>query len=112
VLIISRLPYKLKYLFSQIIAAFVYYPLARVARIATKFGIKTDNFPLVSYSNWSFYTMRTDALDRFGTRLEHRFTQVEIKEMMLAAGLKDIVFSDRKPYWCAMGIKSSENPQL
>ncbi|MBT5400761.1 class I SAM-dependent methyltransferase [bacterium] len=104
--IISRLPYKLKYLSSQVIAAFVYYPLARTARIAKRMGIDTTNFPLVSYSDWSFYTMRTDALDRFGTRLEHRFTQVEIKEMMLSAGLKNIVFSDKKPYWCAVGVKS------
>jgi len=106
VLVISRLPYRFKYLSSQLIAIFVYYPLARTAYIAKKMGINTTNFPLVSYSDWSFYTMRTDALDRFGTRLEHRFTQAEIRDMMIDAGLKDIVFSDKKPYWCAVGIKS------
>ena len=51
------------------------------------------------------YTMRTDALDRFGTRLEHRFTRAEIQEMMEAAGLKDIVFSEREPFWVACGVR-------
>ena len=50
--------------------------------------------------------MRTDALDRFGTRLEHRFTQEQIKQMMEDAGLVNIQFSDIAPYWCALGIKS------
>jgi len=49
--------------------------------------------------------MRTDALDRFGTRLEHRFTRAEIQEMMEAAGLKDIVFSEREPFWVACGVR-------
>ena len=50
--------------------------------------------------------MRTDALDRFGTRLEQRFTRSEIGEMMTAAGLDDIRFSEREPYWVACGRKS------
>ena len=34
--------------------------------------------------------MRTDALDRFGTTLEQRFTASEIREMMHNAGLERI----------------------
>ena len=49
--------------------------------------------------------MRTDALDRFGTRLEQRFSRNEIERMMTAAGLTDIVFSEREPYWVACGRK-------
>ena len=50
--------------------------------------------------------MRTDALDRFGTKLEHRFTKNEIKEMMKASGLEDIIFDEQNaPYWCAVGYK-------
>jgi len=49
--------------------------------------------------------MRTDALDRFGTRLEQRFTRVQIEKMLEQAGLVDITFSDIAPYWCALGIK-------
>jgi len=52
--------------------------------------------------------MRTDALDRFGTLIEKRFSKEEITEMMLKSGLKNIVFSSTKPYWCAVGIKSSK----
>jgi hypothetical protein len=50
--------------------------------------------------------MRTDALDRFGTRLERRFTKQQIKEMMTNAGLTDIRFSDAVPYWTAVGFKA------
>ena len=49
--------------------------------------------------------MKTDALDRFGTRLEHRFTKDEIYRMMDKAGLTEIKFSDKIPYWVAVGIK-------
>jgi hypothetical protein len=49
--------------------------------------------------------MKTDALDRFGTRLEKRFTKKEIEHMMQQAGLKNIKFSDHEPFWCACGIK-------
>ena len=50
--------------------------------------------------------MRTDALDRFGTRLEHRMTRPQIKAMMEAAGLRDIRFSEAVPFWCAEGRKA------
>jgi hypothetical protein len=49
--------------------------------------------------------MRNDALDRFGTRLEQRFTQEEIREMMVKAGLRDISFRDNAPYWVALGYR-------
>jgi hypothetical protein len=49
--------------------------------------------------------MRTDALDRFGTRLEQRFTKQQIARMMESAGLENIQFSEKVPYWCALGIK-------
>ena len=49
--------------------------------------------------------MRTDALDRFGTRLEKRFRRQEIITMLQSAGFKDIRFSDTQPFWCAVGIK-------
>jgi hypothetical protein len=50
--------------------------------------------------------MRTDALDRFGTRLERRMTQGEIKGLMETAGLTDICFRDAVPFWCALGRKA------
>jgi hypothetical protein len=53
----------------------------------------------------SFYTMRTDSRDRFGTRLEQRFSRTEIEKMMLAAGLERTRFSDSEPFWCAVGYR-------
>jgi hypothetical protein len=49
--------------------------------------------------------MRTDALDRFGTKLEKRFSRKEIQSMMEKSGLEHIVFSENPPYWCAVGYK-------
>jgi SAM-dependent methyltransferase len=106
---ISKLPFKLKYITSQIIASVIYYPLARTAWVAEKLMAGVDRFPLSFYRNLSFYAMRTDALDRFGTRLESRFEKRQIQQMMQDAGLEKIHFSDRAPYWCAIGYKKSSS---
>ena len=87
------------------IAAAVYFPLARAALVLEKLGTKVDGFPLAYYRGRSFYTMRTDALDRFGTRLEQRFTADQVRGMMQRAGLEAIRFSPSPPYWCAVGFK-------
>jgi SAM-dependent methyltransferase len=104
--VISRLPHRLKVLTAEAIAATVYFPLARGAAALEMTGLDVDVLPLSFYRHRSYYVMRTDALDRFGTRLENRFTAVEIREMMAGAGLRDVVFSDAAPFWCAVGIKS------
>ena len=49
--------------------------------------------------------MMTDSLDRFGTKLEKRYTKSEIESMLLKAGFKDIKFSDSPPYWVAIAWK-------
>ncbi len=103
--IISYMPHSLRYITSQIIAGLVYWPLARLSKLLSHFGIDSSNIPLSYYKEKSFYVMRTDALDRFGTRLEQRFTCNEIKQMMEANGLENIIFSSSPPYWCAVGIK-------
>ena len=105
---VSKLPHGLRYLVSQIIAITIYWPLARSAKIIEKFGASeslVDTLPLSTYRNLSFYTMRTDTLDRFGTRLEQRFTKSDIKLMMEEAGLEGIVFSENNPYWVAVGYR-------
>ena len=45
----------------------------------------------------------TDALDRFGTQIEHRFTVNDVMQFMASAGLERIEVSDQPPYWCAVG---------
>jgi ubiquinone/menaquinone biosynthesis C-methylase UbiE len=104
--LISRLPFPLRRVASEVIAAGVYLPLARGARVAEKFGASVRSWPLNAYRNGSYYTMRTDALDRFGTRLEQRFTRGEINAMMQDAGLTNIVFSDKEPFWVACGRRA------
>mgnify|MGYP000344930837 CR=1 FL=1 len=103
--VLSKMPFKLRLLFSQIIAALIYFPLSRTALLFNKMGVDTSNFPLNYYRDKPFYIQRTDALDRFGTRLEQRFTRQEITQMMEFSGLSEIVFSDNMPFWCAVGTK-------
>jgi hypothetical protein len=102
---ISRMPHSARYVISQAIAATVYFPLARTAKMLERSGANVGNFPLSQYRNNSFYTMRTDALDRFGTRLERRFTKIEMKELMERAGLENIKFSETS-FWTAVGYKA------
>lgn len=100
---ISRLPFRAKRAVAEVIAATVYWPIARGAALAETLGLDVHDWPLAWYRNGSFYRMRTDALDRFGTRLEQRFTKEQIDQMMREAGLTDINFSDRAPFWVACG---------
>lgn len=102
---ISRFPHGLRYACSQFLALFVYLPLARFSRVMEKTGLDVGKLPLSAYRNLSFYTMRTDALDRFGTRLEQRFTREQIKAMMEKAGLDRVEFSANEPFWCAVGYR-------
>jgi ubiquinone/menaquinone biosynthesis C-methylase UbiE len=102
---VSKLPHNLRFVASQILVVSIYWPLARSANVLEKLGFNVSNIPLSSYRKNSFYTMRTDALDRFGTQLEQRFTKKQIQEMMEVAGLDRIKFSDAVPYWCAVGYK-------
>jgi len=55
----------------------------------------------------SFYTLRTDARDRFGTPLEQRFTREQIAGMMVRAGLEDVWFSKGTPFWCVVGLRKA-----
>lgn len=102
---ICRQPAWLKHLLTDTLALVVYYPMARFALLAECIGLEVSSMPLSYYRNHSVYTMRTDSRDRFGTPLEQRFTRKEIAAMLTEAGLRDVRFSERVPYWCAMGIK-------
>jgi ubiquinone/menaquinone biosynthesis C-methylase UbiE len=105
--VISRLPFPIRRGVTEVVAATVYWPLARSARLAERAGVPVGSWPLGAYRNGSYYTMRTDALDRFGTKLEQRFSRREIAEMMQSAGLTDIRFSDSEPFWVAVGTRAA-----
>jgi ubiquinone/menaquinone biosynthesis C-methylase UbiE len=106
-LVISRLPRILQLFVSQIIAAVVYWPLARIAHFLSQRRLSPPSLPLAYYADKSFYVMRTDAYDRLCTRLEKRFTRGDIEAMLDRAGFADIRFSDNEPFWCAVGIRSA-----
>ncbi len=102
---VCKLPAPLKHLMTDTLAALVYFPLARFSMLAERLGVEVASVPLSYYRNHSFYTMRTDSRDRFGTPLEKRFSRQEIATMLEAAGLSEVRFSDCSPFWCAVGIK-------
>jgi ubiquinone/menaquinone biosynthesis C-methylase UbiE len=105
-LVVSRLPHPLRLVLSWTVAALIYWPLARVARLVSRRGRSASALPLSYYADKSFYVMRTDAYDRFSTRLEKRFRRSEIDRMLMRAGFKNVMFSSKQPFWCAVGIKS------
>ncbi len=102
---ISMLPVHAKNICCDLIAVSVYFPLAKSAWLLDQMEILPAAWPLAYYRNCTFYVLRTDALDRFGTRLEKRFTRHESERMLIEAGFERIQFSDREPFWCAVGFK-------
>jgi hypothetical protein len=103
--VISILPFGLKKSVTSLIALLVYWPLARVALLAHKLGVNVEGLPLSDYKNKAFYFMKTDALDRFGTKLEKRFSRADITDMLTKAGFERISFSSGAPYWVSIAYK-------
>lgn len=101
---ISKMPGMLKRGVCDVIAAAVYMPFVFSARAVKAAGVRSwKKVPLSYYADKSFSIIRNDALDRFGTPLEQRFSREEIRVMMENAGLSDIKFSPNAPYWHAVG---------
>jgi len=106
--IISGFPPPLRYGICRVIAVSTYYPMARCALLLEKLGVNINSFPLSYYRNRSLYVMYNDALDRFGTKLEHRFSRKQIFQMMEEAGLENIKFKNTAPFWCAVGSRKGD----
>lgn len=96
--VVPRLPHPLQRLISEAVAALAYWPLARIAALLARLGVKQQLLPLSWYADKSFYAVRTDAYDRFCTPLEKRFTKAQIESMLTDAGFRDIRFSGMAPY--------------
>ena len=64
-----------------------------------------ENIPLSDYRSKPFYMCKNDALDRFGTRLEQRFSKSQIISMLKSSGFKNIKFSNKTPYWVCLAEK-------
>ena len=97
----AALPQPALVMFSTLIAGFVYWPLARLAILLERAGLKSISraLPLSFYGDLSFTTMRNDSLDRFGTRLEKRFTRAEIELLLERAGFTNVRASEGPPKW-------------
>jgi ubiquinone/menaquinone biosynthesis C-methylase UbiE len=102
---ISSLPFASKKILTDVLALLIYLPLAKLALFLGMLNISSHWLPLSYYKDKSFYTMRTDSLDRFGTSLEKRFTKKEIEKLLRSSGFENISFSDKRPYWVGIGFK-------
>jgi SAM-dependent methyltransferase len=105
--VVSRLPSSLKRITCDILAIIIYMPLILWVRFLVLIGLKkfARKMPLAAYNNKSFFVIRNDALDKFGTRLEHRFSKKEVINMMQECGLENIVISPLSPFYHAIGRK-------
>jgi SAM-dependent methyltransferase len=107
-LIVSHLPGRVKRAVCDTMAVLIYMPFVGLSRLLRLIGVPVSvrrKIPLQIYEDTSFYMIRNDSLDRFGTPLEQRFSRDEIQLMMINAGLTDIVFSEKEAYWHAIGKK-------
>ena len=93
--IISRLPNNLKNLICDLIAVFIYLPLVNFAKIFPQ----NKNMPLHGYIDRSFFSIRTDSRDRFGTKVEKRISKEKIEKLCKYNNLDEIYFSETHPYW-------------
>jgi len=98
---ISKLPKFPKIILADLIALIIYWPLAKYAKSRIKRGMSADFIPLHHYYDMPIYMMRNDALDRFGTQIEKRFSRAEICDMLEKTGfdLESITFSENEPFW-------------
>lgn len=105
---ISRMPYRPRRYICEIIAALIYFPMARLSKLLDKLGLNPKNVPLHHYRDMTFYVMRNDAYDRFGTSLEQRFTREQISEMLVKAGfdMSTLIFSEEEPFWTFSVMKN------
>ncbi|MBL0190527.1 MAG: class I SAM-dependent methyltransferase [Saprospiraceae bacterium] len=103
--ITSKLPIGLKKLVCDLIAIFIYMPFVLLGRFlrVLKLNRLAKSLPLSVYQDYTFFIIRNDALDRFGTSLEQRFSKNQIEQMMINAGLGNIKISENIPYWHAVG---------
>ena len=105
--VISRLPSVVKKLVCDVLALLIYMPFIIISKIIRMFGFSSvlNHVPLSYYADKSMNIIRNDSLDRFGTPLEQRFTKDEIRQMMVKSGLEEITFSEKAPFWHAIGKK-------
>ena len=105
--IVCKLPAGMKRFVCDVLAIVIYMPLVLWVRFLVLIGLRkvARKMPLAAYNNKSFFIIRNDALDKFGTRLEQRFSWKQVEKMMKECGLDNIVISPLSPFYHATGKK-------
>jgi ubiquinone/menaquinone biosynthesis C-methylase UbiE len=105
--IVCNFPPKTKKIACDVLAICLYMPPILLGRFFKLLGLKklADSLPLNAYQNRTFFVIRNDSLDRFGTTFDQRFTKKEIETMLTNAGLSDIQIPDEPVHWAAIGRK-------
>jgi len=106
--VVARLPFRARLVVTTVLATVVYLPLARLARLLEVLGRDVESIPLAYYRRRSFYVMRNDALDRFGTLLEQRFTREQVRDLLTATGFENVRFREGPPYWTARARRAQD----
>ncbi len=105
---VSKLPAAIKIAVCNIFAVFFYLPFVWLSRMCIKLKLSSSvisKIPLSWYADKSFHIIRNDALDRFGTPLEQRFSKQQITDMLAHAGCTNIIFADNAPFWRVIAQK-------
>ena len=102
---VSKMPSGLKKFSCDLLAVTTYMPVICVGRLlrSIKMEKAAARMPLAQYQDKSFFVIRNDALDRYGTTLEQRFSKAEVISMMEKSGLTDIIVSPISPFYHAVG---------
>ena len=106
--IVSQLPHPIKVAVSEAAAILVYAPLIGLATVIKRLARDPrthENVPLHYYIGKPWKVVRNDALDRFGTPLERRFSKTEISDILHDAGFGDIRFGEAMPRWRVLATK-------
>ncbi len=105
--VVYRLPSPIKRFVCDILAVIIYMPFVILGRLLLFLGFKerAKKMPLSYYHNKSFFVIRNDSLDKFGTSLEQRFSKKEVEGLMTNSGLEDIIISTGAPFYHTVGRK-------
>lgn len=105
--VVSKLSPGYKKNVCDVLAVILYMPFVFLSRFFNFLGFKklAKDIPLSDYADKTFFIIRNDSLDRFGTTLEQRFSKQQVIELMENSGLKNIVVSPASPYYHAVGEK-------
>ena len=106
--VVSKMPSGLKKFSCDFLAITTYMPVILLGRGLKAIGLKkaAAKLPLAEYQARSFFVIRNDAMDRYGTTFDQRFSKEEVITMMKNSGLENIVVSPISPFYHAVGQKS------